>query len=396
MTIKIISYDDLGNGICKINNKVCFVKKALVDEICNIKIIKEKKYFSNAILTNIIKSSSERVKPICKYYDKCGGCNFLHATNKEEIEFKKNKCLNYFNVLPKIYETSNYYYRNKVTLHVKRGNIGFFTENTNDLIRINYCYLLMEKINDVIKLLISIMNKEFTGEIMIRENTNEEILVNINGNYLNCCELSQSDLINTLIYNNDVIKGKGYLIQDILSYRFKISANSFFQVNYEGIEKIYNVLYEYLHKEKLNLVLDLYSGTGLWGILISKMCQKVICVEENRDSILDCKWNKLENQINNLKIINGKVEDYIETFHDVDLVIIDPARRGLDLKTINYLKLIKSPIIIYISCSMISLKRDLKELSDCYNLDNIVLVDMFKRTYHVECVSVLQRKNLEK
>ena len=92
--------------------------------------------------------------------------------------------------------------------------------------------------------------------------------------------------------------------------------------------------------------------------------------------------------INNLSVINDKVENVIDKFHDVDLVIIDPARRGLDTKTINYLKEIKSRYLIYIACGIDALKRDIKEIEEVYNLDNLYVIDMFPRTNKMECMAI--------
>ena len=120
--------------------------------------------------------------------------------------------------------------------------------------------------------------------------------------------------------------------------------------------------------------------------------KKVISFEKVKVSTLDALENKELNKINNLEVINGKVEDYIDTFKNIDLVVVDPARRGLDKKTINYLKTIKSNYLIYIACKMDSLKRDLQDLKEIYDVMEVNLVDMFPRTNHVECVCVLKLK----
>ena len=123
---------------------------------------------------------------------------------------------------------------------------------------------------------------------------------------------------------------------------------------------------------------------------MARYVQKVISVEEVKVATLDALENRELNKINNLEVINGKVEDYIDTFKNIDLVVVDPARRGLDKKTINYLKTIKSNYLIYIACKMDSLKRDLYDLKEIYDVASINLVDMFPRTNHVESLCVLK------
>ena len=128
------------------------------------------------------------------------------------------------------------------------------------------------------------------------------------------------------------------------------------------------------------------------GILISSFCDEVISIECNSSSTDDALINKKVNKISNLEIINDKVENYIDKFSDIDLVVVDPPRSGLDKKTISYLKRIKPRTFIYISCNMITLKRDLELIKDIYKLEDIKLVNMFPKTYHVESVAILNRK----
>jgi len=128
------------------------------------------------------------------------------------------------------------------------------------------------------------------------------------------------------------------------------------------------------------------------GILVSDYAKKIVSIEENSFATHDALINKELNNLDNLEVINGRVEDYIDRFKNIDLVIIDPPRSGLDKKTKDYLKKIKSKSMIYISCDMVTLKRDLEELSDIYRTVDINLVDMFKKTYHVESVVLLELK----
>ena len=111
--VKIEKYDDLGNGITKINNKVCFVKRALPNEEIDIKIIKDKKNYLEGVIDKIIIPSNNRVESICPFYNDCNGCNFLHTTVDEEKKFKIDRCLNFFNMFNNFYETENNYH-NKI------------------------------------------------------------------------------------------------------------------------------------------------------------------------------------------------------------------------------------------------------------------------------------------
>ena len=392
MQIKIDDFDDLGNGLGKIDNKVCFVNKGLPNEVLDIEITKNTKSYINAKINEIIVPSKERLKPICPFYDVCGGCNFLHATKYLENEFKILKGKKFLGSINKLYETAELNYRNKVIFHVKKGEIGFYKTNTNQLIKITYCYLLDDEINKILALFNKHVDNNFTGEILIRINSLKETLVSITGNYQYTNILINSNLINNLVYNSKVLKGNNYFLEYINDYKFKVSYLSFFQVNHQGLENIINILSDFLKDKNINIALDLYSGTSVLGIIMARYVQKVISVEEVKVATLDALENRELNKINNLEVINGKVEDYIDTFKNIDLVVVDPARRGLDKKTINYLKTIKSNYLIYIACKMDSLKRDLKDLKEIYDVSSINLVDMFPRTNHVESLCVLKRR----
>ena len=392
MKIEILDFDDLGSGIGKINEKVCFVKNGLPKEILKVKIIKENKNYSNCEMENIILKNKDRINPICPFYQECGGCNFLHATKSLENEFKLKKGEKFLGKIEKFYETREFNYRNKVIFHVKNGDIGFFKEKTNELVSINYCYLLNDKINEVLKLFLENKDLNFNGNILIRVNNLEESLVAITGSYKYIDLINNSNLINNLIYNDKVIKDNSYFYEVVSNYKFKVSYKSFFQVNLDGLISIKIILESFLQDKNIRNALDLYSGTSVLGIIISKYVKNVISVEENKSSTDDALINKELNKINNLQVINGRVEDYIDTFKNIDLIILDPARRGLDLKTISYLKKIKSKYLIYIACKMDSLRRDTKYLKDDYEVLENYLVDMFPRTNEVESVSILKLK----
>ena len=392
MEIEILDFDDLGSGLGKINEKVCFVKNGLPKEILKVKIVKENKNYSNCEIENIILKNKNRINPICPFYQECGGCNFLHATKSLENKFKIKKGEKFLGKIEKFYETREFNYRNKVIFHVKNGDIGFFKEKTNELVSINYCYLLNDKINEVLKLFLENKDLNFNGNILIRVNNLEDSLVAITGNYKYIDLIKTSNLITNLIYNDKVLKGNSYFYEVISNYKFKVSYKSFFQVNLAGLISIKMILENFLQDKNIRNALDLYSGTSVLGIIISKYVKNVISVEENKSSTDDALINKELNKINNLQVINGRVEDYIDTFKDIDLIILDPARRGLALKTISYLKKIKSKYLIYIACKMDSLRRDTKYLKDDYEVLENYLVDMFPRTNEVESVSILKLK----
>ena len=391
MKLKITKFDHFGRGIGKYNDKVYFIDKALPSEEVNVIVTNNKKNFSQGKIDKIIKESKDRIKPICPFYNKCGGCSFLHASFDIEKDFKINKGRELLGKVDDFFETKGLNYRNKVTLHVKGNKIGFYEEKSNNIIEIDYCYLLNDNLNKVIKTLREIdLSSYKISEIVIKTNQ-DKLLMDIDS-------LVDEDFINhfnyvdSIISKNIIVKGKGFIEEIIDNKIFKITPKAFFQVNKSGLENINKIIQKFLNNKNINHALDLYSGTSLWGILISNKVKEVTSIEINKEASLDAKDNIIKNKIKNIKVINGDVKDYIDKFKNIDLVIVDPPRSGLDKKTREYLKTINSKYIIYISCDMMSLKRDLNNLKEFYDINNIYLVDMFKRTYHCEVVTILERK----
>ena len=391
MEVNIIKFDHFGRGIVKVNDKIIFVDKTLPGEIVDVVITNSKKNYSEAKINKIIKKSTNRINPICPLYDKCGGCNFLHTTYEQEKEFKLDKGRELLGKIDNYYETKDLNYRNKVTLHVKGNIIGLYKEKSKDIVEIDYCYLLNDNINKVIRNLKLIDSSKYNIECIIIKSNQNKILLDIDKkidfNFIN-----NFDYVDTIISDGIIVKGNGFIEEAIDNKIFKITPKAFFQVNIEGLNNINKVIKEFLKDKKINKVLDLYSGTSLWGILVSDYVDNVISIEINKEACDNAIDNLKKNSINNIKVINGDVSYYIEEFTDIDLVIVDPPRSGLDKKTRGYLKKINSEYIIYISCDMQTLKRDLEELKEKYNVTSINLVDMFKRTYHCESICLLERK----
>ena len=391
MKVNINKFDHFGRGLGRLNDKVIFIDKALPEEIVDVEITNDKKNYLEGKISKIIKESESRVKPKCPLFNKCGGCNFLHTTYETEKKFKLEKGIELLGKVDNFYETKELNYRNKVTLHIKNNKIGLYQENSNNIIEIDYCYLLDNTINKVIKDLNKIdFNNYKATRVIIKANNNKTLLdidSNIDNNFLNTF-----NYVDTIISNKKVVKGTGFIEEIIDNKVFKITSEAFFQVNKEGLENINRVIKEFLYNKSINNVLDLYSGTSLWGILVSDKVKGVTSIEINKEACLNAKENIKKNNINNIKVINGDVKDYIDRFNNIDLVIIDPPRSGLDKKTREYLKKINSKYIIYVSCDMQTLKRDLIDLNENYKTNSINLVDMFRGTYHCESICLLERK----
>lgn len=389
MKLEVIKQDYFGRGISKIDGKTIFIDKALPGQIIDIEVIKEKKNYIEARNKDYVNNT------LCNYYDTCGGCNILHQMYMEQLSFKENKVkemiersnLGDIKINDIVYD-KEYGYRNKIVLHVKDKKLGFYSSKTNDIVSIGKCLLVDDRINNVIDEISEyLIGNNIDGEIKIRC-TSSEVMVSITGNVdKNIVEYLTCDV---LIINGISLKDKDYIIEELDGLKFKVSDNSFYQVNKYVVSKLYNEVINNIKDHNYNSALDLYCGTGTITLELSKYVRDVTGIEVVKSAIDDALYNKEINDINNVNFICGKVEDYINKFENIDLVVVDPPRSGLDNKTKKSLMEMKAKSICYVSCGLDTLVRDLKELSNCYDILSITPVDMFPNTYHVENVVILE------
>lgn len=397
--MKIEKLDYYGRGISRSSGKVYFIENALKDEDVSITLLKEKKKYCEAKLKEISNISKDRTEAKCKYYNVCGGCQLMHIKEEKQEEFKKEKVeeilkkfLNYNKDVNDIVFSKNFNYRNKVVLHVKDNKLGFYKNKTNELIEIDKCLLLNPVINDLISYLKNYIELKDIKKITIKVgNKTNEVMLIIDGSiayYQNLLEI-----VDVLIINEKVMTTKDYITSYIGNKKYIIKRNSFFQVNYDISTRMYNKVKDVIVKKKSKNILDLYCGTGTIGIYISDVVSKITGIEVVSDAIESANTNKKINNVENIEFILGKVEDKLDFIsnNNIDTVIVDPPRSGLHKKVIPILEKISPKTIIYVSCDPITMARDIKLLSNDYELVEVTPYDMFPNTYHVETVCVLER-----
>ena len=397
MITNIEKLDNFGRGITYINDKICFVDNALPNEKVEIEITKEKKKYLEAKIIKILEKSEDRIKPLCPYSNECGGCNLSHLSYEKENDFKYNKVKDLIKKFIKedielkgIVYDKEYEYRNKIVLHGNNNVSGQYKKYSNDIVNIDKCLLVNNRINEIIKLLKSNSIEEATIKT---SNDLSNTLLNVKGNIKNIDELKSK--VDVLIINNKLLSPNKSIISNIGNNKYYFSSNSFFQVNRFLTESLYNEVLNIVKTINPCEVLDLYCGTGTIGIYISNYCREIVGVDYNKSNIEDANKNKELNNCNNISFICNKVENIIDNYKDIDLIIVDPPRSGLDDHTRKILKKMMSKTIIYVSCDPVTLMRDLKDLKEKYNIKYIKPFNMFPRTYHVECISVLERKSVE-
>ena len=399
MRVEIVKFDNNGRGIGYINDKIIFIPKTVPGDIVKVKIILEKKNFIEGKLKEIITPSKIRKKAICPYFDVCGGCDLMHISISEMLEYKLNKVNDMLiknNIdykVEKITKSENpYNYRNKITLKILDKKIGFYENDSHKLVNIEHCYLCKEIINEMLED-ITLLNVN-NGEIVIRSNYNEEILLSINteDEILNIDKLVNKYKIVGIIKNDKCIYGENYFIDKINNYLFKVSYNSFFQVNPYICSKLFNLIEN--NTKESNNVLDMYCGVGTLSLVSSTNAEKVVGVEILENAIKDANLNKSLNNKNNVEFICSDTKKIIgKITGDFDTIILDPPRSGVSKKVIDKIIDVKTDKIIYVSCNPITLVRDLKLFQDDYVIKEMQLLDMFPNTEHVETFVVLEKRN---
>lgn len=439
LIVDVIDYGANGEGIAKINGYTIFVMGALKGEKCKIHILKVLKTHAFAKVIQIIEKSSKRVEPDCSTFNKCGGCDLRHIAYSETLKIKQEKVQNLVNKMlknkVKVNKTVGMenptFYRNKAIYPVTQDKkVGIFAKRSHNIIPINECKIQTKISQEISKYILdnwkdSIYDEE-TGKgllrnIMVREGfkTDEIMLVLVQNGEKNVFEtnsklkienvIKEFPKIKTIVINvntektnvvlsrkNIIVYGDGTIIDRLGDYEFKISPNSFYQVNPVQTEKLYNLAIEGAKLKKDDILCDLYCGIGTIGIFASKYVEKVYGVEIVEEAIKDAKQNAEINNVDNIEFIQGDVEVAFNKMLDngvkPSVVIVDPPRKGLDSKTDQNLCNLKLDRLVYVSCNPATLMRDLQVLEDVYKIDSITPVDNFCYSSHIECVAVLEIK----
>ena len=395
MQVLVDKFDDFGQGITFVDDVITFVPNTIPGDIVDIKIVKKKKKYNVGKVINYIKLSKDRIDYKCPYFNKCGGCVLQSISYDATINFKLNKVINLFNkynldIKPEIVKNpSDYNYRNKIKLMVIDGKIGYFETNSHTLVEINECIIASKAINKVIPLLknFNIIN----GNIVIRCNLNDEILIIIESNdklNIDIDVLKEKIKLVGIVVNNKTIYGDNFLIECINDIYYKISYDSFFQINPYVASILFNIIKGNI--DKTDIVLDLFCGVGTLSLNAALNANEVIGVEIVPNAVLNAIYNAKINKINNTKFILNDAQDAVGKINKkFDKIIIDPPRSGLTKKTIDTILTIMPKKIIYVSCDPNTLIRDISLLKDKYSIEKSYFLDMFSYSYHVECICIL-------
>lgn len=376
----------------------------------------------------------------CSVSKKCGSCQYQGVPYKEQLAAKQKrmkKLLGKFaNVKPIIGMDDPFYYRNKVHAvfdRDKKGNIicGTYEAKTHKVVPIEEC-MIEDKISQEIIRTIRDMLKSFriktydedTGygllrHVLVRRGffTDEIMVVIVIGspifpsknNFVKALRKKYPQITTVVLNVNDkktsmvlgerdiVIYGKGYIRDTLCGCTFRISPQSFYQVNPVQTEILYKTAIEYAGLGRKETVIDAYCGIGTIGLVAAKRAKNVIGVELNPDAVRDARINAKENKITNARFYQGDAGEFMENMaengEDADVVFMDPPRTGSDKKFMSSVIKLNPSRIVYISCGPETLARDLEYLTKHgYDVRKIQPVDMFSFTDHCENICLLTKK----
>ena len=382
ITLNVGNIANGGHFIGRHNDQIVFVRHSLTGERANVKITAVNSKFAFGDAIEIIKKSKDRVTAPCKYAhpEGCGGCDFQHIDPIAQLNLKKIVIQDQFKRIAKIEinpeiisedSLKGLNWRTRLNLAISENKkLGLHAHKSNKIIEIDECLIAVEGINKS-----EIFNKKWENEdnIKISYSSHNDMSISQLGK-----DISGSDKLNEVVDDN----------------KYYISPKSFWQSHKNAPEFILEQVLKFANIKEGERVCDLYGGVGLFTLPISKILGEngeVHLIEVNSVCIADA--TEMFADIKNIFIHHGTVEQKLGSIKKINTIILDPPRNGVSKQVINQMIEKKPQTIIYVSCNPSTLARDTKILTDNnYTLTNIVGLDLFPMTHHVECVASFTKK----
>ncbi len=443
LSVQITGYTSDGEGVARHEGEVIFVPHAIAGETCKIRIVNVGKTVAHGKILQIEVPSPHRVESDCPYFPRCGGCDFRHMDYGEETALKRKRVMDALtriggveiDELPITGAKELYGYRNKVQFPVgSRKNqpcAGFFRARTHEIIPIDTCRIqpaCADKAREAVlnwmqKYRISAYDESahrgYIRHIHLRCGfKTDEVLCCV---VANCKDLPQKAALvrmlreavpslrsivisyhqkraNTVLGDRfETIFGDGIIEDMLCGLRFRISARSFYQVNRDQAEVLYEKALALADLDGTQTVLDLYCGAGTITLCLAKRAKKAYGVELIDAAIEDAKQNALRNGIDNAEFFCADAGQAALRFAKEgitpDVIVVDPPRKGLSTDVIDAILQMKPARVVYVSCDPATLARDVKLLcAEDYTFSCAEAVDLFPRCAHIESVCLLTRK----
>ncbi len=380
--LKIERFAHRGEAIGHLDGLVVFVVGAIPGEEVVVDIFQRKPDYLRGRLLEVVTPSPDRTVPPCPYFGVCGGCQLQHVTYNRQLALKQAVVSDQLRrlggfaappVRPTLGMDVPWLYRNHARFSaLYDGTLGFTMTGSRRLLKIGYCLLMHQKINEALALLhghcrklhnVSIRYGFHTGQLLVAPRIQA--------------------------VEPRLPTGQAYYEEELHGRRFRIAAASFFQVNTPQAETLAQLVLERLALPAGGVLVDAYCGVGTFGILAAEQAGRVIGIEESAAALADARHNA--RGLANVTFHLGAVEDVLPALGErIDAVVIDPPRAGCRPQVLAALAELRPSRIVYVSCDSATLARDLRILvgSGCELLE-VQPVDMFPQTFHVENVATL-------
>ena len=417
-TARIEDTNIFAKGVCHIDNMVVFVDGAITGELCYIEITKIYPRYAYAKCVNVIEASVHRVTPTCNCFGSCGGCMFLHTTLDFENSVKNNYVKSAFKKQGIVAEFEKTVcpvskkYRNKVVLYFDGDAFGYMAKSSNKIVPHESCELNEDIFDEIASFTASELKGTSLRALYLRKSSHREPQIMVCPIFYEPIDMlsyvsrlvAKFSNVRTVLYSAckdkdfalenvkfKVAYGDGYINDTLCGLNFRISPESFYQVNHTCAEMLYEKAIELASLTKDTVCADLFCGTGTIGIIsASETGATVYGVEIVEKAISDAKYNA---KANGIKTAHFKAMDAGKFNKAVDVCIIDPPRKGCSTFMLDTLKRLKPQKIVYVSCNTDTMVRDIKFLSEEYKIAAPVSIfNLFPRTSHVETIACLHKQ----
>lgn len=416
--------------------RVIFVPEVLPGETVQVEVREVKKDVAFARLLEVIHPSPHRISPPCKIYSECGGCQIQHIKDSNQAEIKNALIretlervghLKEINLQPMIPSPSTYGYRTRTQLKVRLVNqqirLGFYREGSHQHVPVEECLVLHPELNKILKPLEQALSEErflaiglssvhlhlsaATGQLLIRLLLDTRLyaphdLKEIGRALSNRLKEAIGSLVGLVLsprHGPQEVFGRDFIEERFGGYRYRISDGSFSQINPEATDLLIQQVLRLADLTGNERVLELHCGIGTMSLPIAEAAAHLRGIDSNRIAIEDARFNAEANQIKGVEFICADAEQGLRSAlgglaeeQKYDKLILDPPREGLSKTAIDLTGQLAPPKILYVSCELATLARDLDRLRQAgYRLGRFQPLDMFPQTAHVELIAELLR-----
>jgi len=382
-----------GDGLARLEGRVVLAPLVLPGERIRASAAQEKPGLVRARVLQVLEASPERVAAACPFFERCGGCQYQHASYALQLEAKRGILAEELRRLGGIEPPARievvpgepWGYRNRTQIHFHEGRLGFRRMRSHELCAVDQCPIASPRINEVIRTLAA-MQRDPRWPRFLRS---LEVFTDEEQVQLNVIDTGRPVARRFFEWCAESIPG---LVSGALDYqgRFRVSGSSFFQANRFLADRLAEAA---LAGAEGGRALDLYAGVGLFSIPLAGRFREVTAVEAGRGAVRDLEFNAARAGCANLHAVQSSTEAFLAALETApDFVLLDPPRAGLGKPVVARLSALRPPKITIVACDPSTLARDLAGLSAAgYAIAGLTLVDLFPQTYHLEAVVRLER-----